>query len=100
MLVNHKSISQTAESYKSFLKRTEIVILLFLPAILSYGQAPLPDSASHKPTTDSIIALYKNAMKENLRLYNGREYLYSGHNAKGFPYFKSENMLTGFCYVR
>lgn len=91
----NKSILQTAKNYKSFLKRTTILIVLIVPAILNYAQAPLQDSALHEQAAENVIALYKNAMKENLRLYNGREYLYSGHNAKGFPYFKSNDILQG-----
>ena len=95
MLIYHKSNLQTAENYKLFLKKTAILILLIVPAILSYGQALLQDSALHEQAMNNVIALYKDAMKENLRLYNGREYLYSGHDAKGFPYFKSSDILKG-----
>jgi hypothetical protein len=49
-------------------------------------------------TKDSIAALFKNTVKENIGLYNGGEYLYSGHNVKGFPYFKSADILQGSVY--
>jgi hypothetical protein len=91
----YKSILRTARNHKSFFKKAALAILLIIYSILNYGQAPLQDSALQEQATNNVIVLYKNAMKENLRLYNGREYLYSGHNAKGFPYFKSNDILNG-----
>jgi hypothetical protein len=65
---------------------------------ISYAQNSLQDSITNSQTTNNVVALYRNTMKENLRLYNGNEYLFSGHNTKGFPYFKSADILNGSVY--
>lgn len=99
MLISRKSILQTVKNYiYFFLKKSAFTFLLLITAFISYGQESLQDSTLRKQTTDSIIVLYKNVMKENLRLYNGSEYLYSAHNTKGFPYFQSADMLPGSVY--
>lgn len=55
----------------------------------------LYDSVYQNRVSDSVIALFNTTVKGNIGLYNGSEYMYSGHNVKGFPYFKSADILNG-----
>lgn len=69
-------------------------LLLFCRISLN-AQMLLQDSLLYNQTQNQVIALYKNAIKENLRLYNGSEYVNNNHGIKGFPYFKSADILRG-----
>ena len=59
------------------------------------AQFSLQDSLIESQTRDSIVALFNNSFKNNISLYNGSEYLYGGHNIKGFAYYKSADILQG-----
>jgi hypothetical protein len=59
------------------------------------AQLSSQDSIIDTQTKDSVVALFNNTIKGNIGLYNGGEYLYGGHNVKGFPYFKSSDILKG-----
>jgi hypothetical protein len=83
------------ELYK---KIFSFIILWLIITFSAIAQQSLQDSAFFMQTTDSIISLYKNEMKGNLNLYNGSEYMFSGHNINGFAYFKSPKMLKGSVY--
>jgi len=71
------------------------VFLIFIYPSKADAQLSLQDSITSAQTKDSIIALFSNTVKGNVGLYNGSEYLYRGHNAKGFAYFKSADILKG-----
>jgi hypothetical protein len=66
---------------------------LFLPKV--NAQLSLRDSLTDVQTKNNVVALFDSAFKGNVGLYNGGEYLYGGHNVKGFPYFKSNDILQG-----
>ncbi|MBV9963912.1 MAG: hypothetical protein JO072_16835 [Parafilimonas sp.] len=59
------------------------------------AQYSLQDSLIESQTKDSIVALFDNSFKSNISLYNGSEYLYGGHNVKGFAYYRSADILKG-----
>jgi hypothetical protein len=89
----------TLKIYTFFYKKTVTCTFLLLTiASISFAQGSLQDSILNVETTNNIVTLYQDAMKGNLRLYNGNEYLFSGHNTKGFPYFKSADKLNGSVY--
>jgi hypothetical protein len=79
-------------------KILSFILLLLTSALTSAAQELPEDSTLYAKTQDSVIARYKNEMKGDLRLYNGTEYFYSGHNTIGFPYFKSPDILQGSVY--
>lgn len=73
------------------------LLLLIIPASLS-AQSMTTDSSVYQQTLNNTLALYNHSVKQNSHLYNGSEYLYSGHGTKGFPYFESADTLTGSVY--
>lgn len=72
-----------------------IAFLFFFCLSKTDAQLSSQDSIIDTQTKDSVVALFNNTVKGNLGLYNGSEYLYGGHNVKGFPYFKSDDILKG-----
>jgi hypothetical protein len=71
------------------------IFLFFFCLLKADAQLSSQDSIIDVQTKDSVVALFNNTIKGNIGLYNGSEYLYGGHNVKGFPYFKSEDVLKG-----
>jgi hypothetical protein len=53
------------------------------------------DSVFYKRSIDSAKAFYVQEAAANLSLYNGSEYYRSPVSTKGFPFFKSENLIEG-----
>jgi hypothetical protein len=74
---------------------TLIAFLFFFCLLKTNAQLSVQDSITYVQTKDSVIALFNSTLRSNVGLYNGSEYLYGGHNVKGFPYFKSDNTLKG-----
>lgn len=74
-----------------------ILALILVLSRLSAARAQynLNDSLLDAQAKDSIITVFNNALQQNTGLYNGSEYFYTGHNVKGFPYFKSADLLNG-----
>ncbi len=70
--------------------------VLFFSAAQS--QPLLPDSIFEKQVTVNLIDIYKKEIGQNLRLYNGREYVRNGQKAKGYPFFESDNPVLGSVY--
>ena len=70
-------------------------VSLLIIASKSIAQEPTDHLKLYEQTQENIISVYKDKMGVNLGLYNGSEYQYSGHNVKGFPYFKSADTLQG-----
>lgn len=75
-----------------FMLFTHCCLVLSLRAL---PQASPADSLFVQQAMDNASQAYKTATAENLRLYNGTEYLRAGHGIKGFPFLGSENMLKG-----
>jgi len=74
---------------------TFIAFLFFFCLFKTDAQLFSKDSITDIQTKDSVVALFNSTVKGNIGLYNGSEYLYGGHNVKGFPYFKSDDILNG-----
>ncbi|HEX4373138.1 MAG TPA: hypothetical protein VHZ50_07545 [Puia sp.] len=53
------------------------------------------DSTFFKQAVDHLLENYKKEMGANSLLYNGPEYVRNGRRATGFPFFESDDMLTG-----
>ena len=60
-------------------------------------QAP-PDSAFYAQAVQHVRNAYKTAIGQNLQLYTGNEYNFSGHGATGFPFFEAAGLLPGTVY--
>ena len=73
-----------------------------IPAILllsfylhGVAQQPLSDSAFYNQSVNVALQSYKKEIQENLHIYNGSEYLRTGHGVKGTPFFASDSLLQG-----
>jgi hypothetical protein len=65
-------------------------------ACLSASSQTAPaDSLFPQQVADYLITAWKKEVAENLHLYNGSEYLLRGHGMKGFPFFRSPDLLKG-----
>jgi hypothetical protein len=53
------------------------------------------DSLFYNRSLDSAKSFYVQEAAANLSLYNGSEYYRSPVSTKGFPFFKSENLIEG-----
>lgn len=66
----------------------------FLSVFLCKAQNNIDTSSIDK----SLIELYKDSLKQNLRLYNGSEYVRYGHGFIGFPFFEADDYVPGSIY--
>jgi hypothetical protein len=73
-----------------------ICTILLLSFFLNLGaQQPFTDSALYTQSVNNVLEGYKKAVQENLHIYNGIEYLRTGHGVKGTPFFESDSLLPG-----
>jgi hypothetical protein len=72
-----------------------LLCLKLLFCFLSYAQEALPDSGRLSSSTNSLWSFYDGSIKENLHLYNGREYLRNSQLIKGSPYAIADDLLDG-----
>jgi len=78
-----------------------IYTFLLLSLFLMFGasaQQPLTDSALYAQSVNNALEDYKKAVQENLHIYNGIEYLRTGHGVKGTPFFESDSLLPGVVF--
>ena len=54
-----------------------------------------PDSTIYEESMARIRQVYLSEMGDNAQIYHGAEYIRNGQRAIGFPYYMSDNMLTG-----
>ncbi|MEO5595450.1 MAG: hypothetical protein ABIR15_22640 [Chitinophagaceae bacterium] len=59
------------------------------------AQQPLTDSAFYALSVNNATISYKKQVQENLHIYNGIEYLRTGHGVKGTPFFASDSLQNG-----
>jgi hypothetical protein len=70
--------------------------IVFHLLFISSGFAQLsPDSLLYKESISNLHRIYINEIGDNAQIYHGSEYIRNGQKATGFPYFESDNMLTG-----
>jgi len=75
----------------------------FIPAVLiSFIFFPFhtcaqesSDSILYKQSLAGIQQIYQNEISDNAEIYHGKEYIRNGQKAIGFPFFESDNILTG-----
>jgi hypothetical protein len=60
-----------------------------------YAQAAFSDSAVYAASVSSMHHLYYQLAKENLQIYRGSQYIRYGLKTEGFPFFESNDMLSG-----
>jgi hypothetical protein len=53
------------------------------------------DSTLYKESLSNIYQAYLKEIGDNAQIYHGREFIRNGLRANGFPFFESDNMLTG-----
>ena len=73
-----------------------VISFPFLFASQGFSQERLTDSSARKELVSNLYHYYFNQIGENARLFNGSEYIRNGQRAIGFPFFESNDMLTGF----
>jgi len=76
------------------------VLVFFIGSCLALPPRAFPqdhpaDSVFLQQAVANLSQAYKKETAENLRLYNGTEYLRQGHGVKGFPFFQSADKLMG-----
>lgn len=76
------------------------VFVLFLDGCLVAGlcstaQSTAADSAFRSRAMAGLQQSYKKEIAENLRLYNGTQYLRQGHGVNGFPFFQWSSVQEG-----
>jgi hypothetical protein len=69
-------------------------------ACLSQSHAQQPDSLLNKESVSNLRQTYLNEIGDNAQIYHGSEYIRNGQKAIGFPYFESDNMLSGSIYYQ
>lgn len=74
-----------------------IFTLLLLSLVLNLAaQTPsVPDSSLYVQAVNNVLQSYKNEVQENLHIFNGTEYLRTGHGVKGTPFFQADSMFSG-----
>ncbi len=74
-----------------------IQTLLFLSLVfdLAAQQPPVTDSALYVQSVNNALQQYKKEVQENLHIFNGAEYLRTGHGVKGTPFFEADSILPG-----
>jgi hypothetical protein len=65
---------------------------------LSLSAQRLPDSAFYQQSQDILLKNYKTITGPDSRLYIGAEYIPNGRKTNGFPFFESNDQLTGSVY--
>ena len=59
------------------------------------AQQPLTDSVFYVQSVNNTLDGYKKQVREDLHIYNGSEYLRTGHGARGTPFFIADSLLPG-----
>ncbi len=85
--------------YTSKFKLTPIAFIFSFFVFLSEANAQqsLQDSMVMQ-AKNNVVILFFDAIKENIGLYNGSEYLHSPYNIKSSCFFKSADILNGSVY--
>ncbi len=52
------------------------------------------DSLVYASAVNNLSKLFEMSVNENMHLYNGSEYVFSGHNIQGVPYFNSDSLIN------
>lgn len=71
------------------------VVLFVLNGFVAVAQPTLPDSAVLKQAIANAQNTYKRKMQENLRLYNGYQYVNSSLRAVNVPFWGSDSFTIG-----
>ncbi len=79
------------------MKRFCLLLLQIFVGMVFYSDAQLTaaDSIFLAKAVDHISSVYKSGAGSGLGLYVGSEYIASGHNVEGFPFFGSDSVFTG-----
>lgn len=59
------------------------------------AQQPITDSAFYTQSINNVLTAYKKQVQDNLHIFNGIEYLRSGHGVKGTAFFEADSLLPG-----
>ncbi len=54
-----------------------------------------PDSLLNDQSLANVNQFYLNEISDNAQIYHGREFIRNGQKAVGFPFYESDNMMTG-----
>jgi hypothetical protein len=75
--------------------RLLIFFFFYSPFSGLLSQISKEDSSFREQSLKNSINLYKSALKENLRLYYGNEYIRVSNGIKGTPFFRYDILQTG-----
>jgi hypothetical protein len=74
------------------------VLLLSCFYLSAKAQKPPSDSAFQDQAIRQVISDYRTSAGENLRLFNGQQYIRTSHGIAGSPFFLSDSLLSGTVY--
>jgi len=74
------------------------VLLLFCFYLPAKAQKPPSDSAFQDQAIRQVFNDYRAGAGENLRLFNGQQYIRTSHGIAGSPFFLSDSLLPGTVY--
>ena len=91
------SVLNAHHNYNCMKSACHIIIFLF-GVLKIHAQQAQADSLAYSQSLGNTTRLYQQEVQQNLRIFTGSEYIYTGHGAKGFPFFESASLLPGDIY--
>lgn len=71
--------------------------LIFFISLPRYSFAQqFPDSTLYNESVSRVHEVYLGEIEDNAAIYHGEEYIRNGLKANGFPFFESDQKLTGW----
>lgn len=59
-----------------------------------------PDSVLYKESLANIHQVYLTQIGDNAQIYHGREFIRNGQKANGFPFYESDNLMSGSVFYQ
>src|SRR5690348_14223780 len=73
---------------RAMLKRYLYLFIIFQSFVLFNLSAQVAGAANLPSAADQVVQLYKDSLKENLRIYNGNEFAGNYPGVPGHPFFE------------
>jgi hypothetical protein len=83
----------------SFVACAALAIQFICISSQTYAQQPA-DSVLYKESLANIHDVYIKQIGDNAQIYHGREFIRNGQKATGFPFYESEDLLTGSIFYQ
>jgi hypothetical protein len=75
--------------------RSAFVVLLLLSIFTSPARAQQSSDSTIDQSLKNTNQIYLSEIGDNAQIYHGREFIRNGLKAIGYPFYESDNMLTG-----